>query len=215
MTWNLISYGLRASDPCRDTRWLPLPPPPPKKIPTAVFKFLCACMFSQSHKKIGVGIVFKCVQWSIKKTSTSVTSTTSGGPGKEGEKLKAIYFTFVVTWSEMGGKKSKIVAGQHAQESNWLKLLQNTAEANKTITKGFREEKISSWKRNFSQSKLILMFSSGFCKHTIASVTHTCNGESRNLSLQECSSAITIWFPTSPSLLVERSLLQICKSNTI
>ena len=44
----------------------------------------------------------------------------------------------------MGEKKSKIVAGQHPQESNCLKLLQNTAEANKPITKGLREEKISS-----------------------------------------------------------------------
>lgn len=89
-----------------------------------------------------------------KTISTSVTSTTSGGPGKEGERLKALYVSFMVTWYEMGEKKSKIVAGQHAQESNWLKLLQHTAEANKTISKGFREGKVFSWKRNFSQSKL-------------------------------------------------------------
>lgn len=70
-----------------------------------------------------------------------------------------------------GWKKIQDSGGQHAQEWNWLKLLQNTAEANKTIMKGFREEKIFSWKSNFSQSKTIL-FSSGFCEHTIASVTH-------------------------------------------
>ena len=32
-----------------------------KKKPTAVIKFLCACMFSQPHEKIVTGIVFKAV----------------------------------------------------------------------------------------------------------------------------------------------------------
>lgn len=73
-----------------------------------------------------------------------------------------------------GWKKSKIVVGQRAQESTWLKLLQNTAEANKTITKGFREEKIFSWKRNFSQSKIILLFSSSnmASANTLLQVSH-------------------------------------------
>lgn len=59
MTWNLILYGLRESDPGQDTRWLPLPPPPPEK--KYLIKFLCAWMFRQPREKIGTGIVFKSV----------------------------------------------------------------------------------------------------------------------------------------------------------
>ena len=60
-------------------------------------------MFSQPCEKIGTGIVLKSVSNGALKNKYKCNINHLGGPGKEGDlRLKAIYFTFVVTWSEMG-----------------------------------------------------------------------------------------------------------------
>ena len=79
----------------------------------------------------------------------------------------------------MDEKKSKIVAGQHAWESKY-KIQQKPT---KLLQKNLGKRKYFLEKEIFLKVKSsFLLFSSGFCEHTIASVTH--KRESKNLSLQ-------------------------------